>query len=195
MERGAPLYTKTVYFAGGSFYELQEVFSRVPGVTATQTGYINALTPTLTHEAVLAGVTGAAMGVEVTYDPKKIDLSSLMDILFAVVNPYVKDKQGDCVGPMYRSGVYFTSAEDEPIVSYHMNFIRNRKKTPAATEAALTVNDTTQDLAGARRCYAEAMRLQNFQPADPEHQDYLKQHPETKTHIDFGRLLELKIIR
>ena len=189
------MYTKKIYFAGGSFYELQEVFSRIPGVVATRTGYINALTPQPTHEAVLAGVTGAAMGVEVAFNPKKIDLSSLMDILFAVINPYVKDKQGPCEGPMYRSGVYYVSAEDEPIVAYHMNFIQNRKKAPAATEAALTVNDTTRDPVGARRCYAEYMRLQNFHPADEEHQHYLRAHPDTKTHIDFARLLELRIIQ
>ena len=62
------------------------------------------------------------------------------------------------------------SAEDAPIVDYHMNFIRNRKKVPAATNAALTVNDPNHDPNGPRQCYAEAMRLKSFHPAEEEHQ-------------------------
>ena len=189
------MYTKKIYFAGGSFYELQEVFARIEGVIGVTTGCINSETQNPTHEEVLTGRTGAAMGVELSFDPKKIDLSSLMDILFAVITPYSKDRQGDCFGPMYRSGVYYTSAEDEPMVEYHMNFIRNRKKIPAATDDSITVNDPNSDPAGARQCYAEAKRLKNFTPAAEEHQNYLKKHPEVNTHIDFALLKELHIIR
>ena len=189
------MYTKKIYFSGGSFHELQEVFSRIRGVETVTAGYIDSDIPSPSYETVLAGATGAAMGVKVTYDPKKIDVSSLMDILFAVVNPYIKDKQGDCAGPMYRSGVYYLSSEDEPIIEYHMNFIHNRQKVPAATEAALTLNDPTSDPIGARRCYATARRLVNFYPAEEEHQQYLKKHPEEKTCIDFCRLKELAIIQ
>lgn len=96
---------------------------------------------------------------------------------------------------MYRSGVYYDSAEDAPIVDYHMNFIRNRKKVPAATNAALTVNDPNHDPNGPRQCYAEAMRLKSFHPADEEHQNYLKRHPELSTHIDFALLKDLGIIK
>ena len=89
----------------------------------------------------------------------------------------------------------YASAEDAPIVDYHMNFIRNRKKVPAATNAALTVNDPNHDPNGPRQCYAEAMRLKSFHPADDEHQGYLKRHPELSTHIDFALLEELEIIK
>ena len=99
------MYTKKIYFAGGSFYELQEVFSRVNGVTEVVAGYINSDVSDPEHGDVLAGTTGAAMGVEISFDPKTIDLSGLMDILFTVIDPYAKNKQGDCEGPMYRSGV------------------------------------------------------------------------------------------
>ena len=152
------MYTKKIYFAGGSFYELQEVFSRVHGVTDVVAGYINSTVPNPAHEDVLAGETGATMGIEVSFDPKQMDLSSLMDILFTVIDPYVKDKQGDCEGPMYRSGVYYISAEDKPMVEYHMNFIQNRKKALAATSAPITMNDPNHDPVGARAGRASAMR-------------------------------------
>ena len=74
------MYTKKIYFAGGSFHELQEVFSRVQGVVDTTAGYINAEVEAPQYEDVIRGQTGAAMGVEVSFDPKKVDLSMLMDI-------------------------------------------------------------------------------------------------------------------
>ncbi len=189
------MYVKKIYFAGGSFHELQEVFARVRGVVSVTAGYINAETEVPSYDDVIRGKTGAAMGIEVTFNPKKIDISMLIDILFAVVNPYIKDRQGSCEGPMYRSGVYYVSAEDAPMVEYHMNFIRNRKKVPAATGAQLTINDPNSDPAGARQCYAECMRLRSFYPAEEEHQGYLKNHPGLKTHIDFDLLEKLEIIQ
>ena len=110
------MYTKKIYFSGGSFHELHEVFSLVQGVVSTTAGYINSEVEAPQYEEVIRGKTGAAMGVEVSFDPKKIDVSMLMVILFTVTNPYSKDRQGKCEGPMYRSGVYYDSAEDEPIV-------------------------------------------------------------------------------
>lgn len=188
------MFTKKIYFAGGNFHELQEVFARIHGVVTTQAGYIDSSVPSPSYDEVMTGRTGAAVGVEVCYDPKKIDLSSLIDILFAVVNPYSKEKQGECEGPMYRSGVYYISAEDEPIIEYHMNFIRNRKKAPATTGAKLTLNDPNSNPVGVRKCYAEAMRLKNFYPAEDSHQHYFREHLPEKTHIDFNRLKALAII-
>ena len=184
------MYTKKIYFAGGSFYELQEVFSRVHGVTDVVAGYINSTVPNPAHEDVLAGETGATMGIEGSFDPQQMDLSG-----FTVIDPYVKDKQGDCEGPMYRSGVYYISAEDKPMVEYHMNFIQNRKKALAATSAPITMNDPNHDPVGARKCYAEAMRLESFYPASDLHQNYLKHHAVPRTNIDFALLKDLAIIR
>lgn len=189
------MYTKKIYFSGGSFYELQEVFSRVKGAIKATAGYINGEAPGLDYEAVVSGKTEAVFGVEVEYDPKKIDLSSLMDILFAVVNPYLRDRQGVCEGRMYRSGVYYVSDDDGPTVEYYMNFLRNRRKIPAATEAQLTINDPNSDPNGARQCYAEAGRLKIFEPAAQSEQNYLSTHPEQKTNIDFPLLQRLGIIR
>lgn len=189
------MYTKKIYFAGGSFHELQEVFSRVAGVVSCRAGYINSDVESPTYEAVLHGETTAAMGIEISFNPKKIDLSSLMDILFAVINPYSKDKQGECEGRMYRSGVYYDSAEDEPIIAYHMNFIQNRKKIPAASDSSLIVNDPNHEAAGIRQCHAEAMRIKNFYPAEELHQNFLRRFPLTKTFIDFKKLEELSIIK
>ena len=189
------MYTKRLYVSGGSFYELQAVFDHVPGVVATRTGYIDAQSEEPSYDAVKSGWIKAVMGLEIAYNPKKTDISQLLDILFAVVNPYEKDGQGTAKGPMYQSGVYYVDAEDAPLVEYHMNFIVNRGRPPAATEANVTVNDPNHNKQLTRRCYAKAAPLVSFHPAGPERQQYLARHPHRKTTIDFKRLHELGILQ
>lgn len=188
------MYTKRLYVSGGSFYELQEVFDHVPGVTATRAGYLNAEGEP-SYDAVKNGWVRARMGVEVTYNPKKTDLSQLVDILFAVVDPCEKNGQGKAKGAMYQSGVYYTDDEDEPILAYHMNFIRGRGRPPAATESRLIVNDPNDDKNLTRCCVAEMMPLTSFHPAEAAHQHRLAYRPGQQTAIDFARLYALGVLQ
>ncbi len=158
-------------------------------MTGTRTGYINAAGETCFHD-VAGGSTKAYMGVEVAYHPKKMDLSTLMDVLFAVVNPYVPDGQGQARGEMYRAGVFYADAEDEPQVELYLNFIASRGKPPAVSCIGITMNDPNSNPKLARHCFALAEELKRFQEAEPEHQSYLQKHPGTETFIDFGKLRE-----
>ena len=148
------MYTKKIYFSGGDFHELQEVFSDVPGVLSVTTGYIEA--SNLQEESAIPGV-------EIEFNPKKMDLSMLMDVLFAVVDPYTQ-----------KTGVYYLSGEDEPQVELHLNFIANRGKQPAVSCVGLTINDPNSNPKFARKCLARASRLKKFTAAEEEHQNYLR---------------------
>ena len=159
------MYTKKIYFSGGDFHELQEVFTDVPGVLNTATGYIQ------------SSIAENINGIEVEFNPKKMDLSMLMDILFTVVDPYTQE-----------TGVYYTSGEDEPQVELHLNFIANRGKQPAVSCVGLTINDPNSNPKFARKCLAKASRLKNFTLAEEEHQHYLRKNPETATDIDLKKL-------
>ena len=181
------MYTKKIYFSGGDFHELQEVFCNLPGVTDTRTGYINA-PGEADFDSVAAGRLKAYMGVEVVFNPKKIDLSKLMDVFFAVVNPYVPDGQGQARGEMYRAGIFYADAEDEPQVELHVNFIASRGKPPAANCLGITMNDPNSDPRLARKCCCLAKPIESFQPAEPEHQHYFESHARDDTCIDFARL-------
>ena len=103
------MYTKKIYFSGGDFHELQAVFTGLPGVVATQTGYLRG-----------EGNDDEVHGIEVEYNPKKVDLSMLMDILFAVVTPYRPDGQGKAIGKEFRAGVWYTDAEEPVSFTYEI---------------------------------------------------------------------------
>ena len=183
------MYTKKIYFSGGDFRELQEVFRELPGVLSTHTGYING-DDEADLDSVASGKVRAYMGIEVVFNPKKTDLSQLMDVLFAVVNPYVPDGQGKARGEQYRAGVFYLAGEDEPQVQLHLNFIANRGRPPAVTGQGLTLNDPNSNPKLARHCYVMALPLRSFQRAEVEYQEYFVNHPEAESFIDFKKLRE-----
>ena len=120
------MFTKDLYLAGGSFHGLQEVFSRIYGVVDTQAGYANSCIEAPTKEQVADGSAEAVECVKVTYNPKKIDIGMLLNVFFTIINPYTDGIQGKYVGPQYRSGIYYTSKEDVPQISYFLVFLQNR---------------------------------------------------------------------
>ena len=188
VEGGLRLH-KRICLSGADMYELEEVFKEWRGIISVRTGYINAA-PNAAHDDVATGTAGGRMGVEICYDPKKIDISQLLDLHFAVVTPYSIDGQGYVRGSMYRAGVFYESAEDEPQIALYLTFLAGKGRCPATGEH-LTLNDPNSSAAARRVLHATMERLTSFQPAADEHQGYLSRHPETETYIDLARLRAL----
>lgn len=173
------MLTKKIYLAGGSPYELQEVFAHIRGVERATVGTFRAMTD---------GGETERIGAEIVYSPKKLDVSMILDILFAVISPYTEDQSADFQGEPYRSSVGYVSEEDRVQIEFCLNFMRNRGKPPAIGESHITVNDPNTAPRFARRFYARAMHLTAFCAAGEEHQNYLSKHPNLKTRIDFDKL-------
>lgn len=170
------MYTKKIYFSGGNVQELQEIFADVPGVVEVLVGKLSArnVHSYVNHEPqTLEGVES----VEIEFNPKKMDLSMLMDILFNVLNPYA-DKT---------LGVYYATGEDEPQVELHLNFIANRGKEPVVSKACLTINDPNSNPKFSRKCFAKVGCLTSFIAAPEDEQFFLRKNPEIQTDIDLTK--------
>ncbi len=189
------MFTKDLYLAGGSYYGLQEVFSRVYGVVKTEVGYANSNVENPTRMMVESGAADAKECVKVTYNPKKIDIGMLLNVFFTIINPYTDGIQGKYVGPQYRSGVYYTSKEDVPQISYYLVFLQNRGVSKQVTDSALVVNEFEGEGKVRPKVRTEMGELKNFYAAPEEEQYYLRSHPDTYTPIDIGLLEKLKIIQ
>lgn len=85
---------KTIYFAGGCFWGTQHLFSLVPGVTSTQTGYANSILPNPSYEQVCTGLTKAAETVKVDYDTDLVSLPELIDLFVQSIDPNSLNRQG-----------------------------------------------------------------------------------------------------
>ena len=165
---------KEIYYAGGCFWGVEEYFSRVPGVLNTISGYANGNTKDPTYEDVCSGRTGFAETVHVVYDPAVVTLRILTQLFFKIIDPVSVDRQGNDRGTQYRTGIYYTDEEDMAEILTVIAAVQKDYEKPLAVEFET---------------------LKSFYPAEDDHQDYLKAHPNGYCHIDFSSLDRLKVRR
>ena len=186
---------KELYLAGGSYYGIQEVFSRFYGVVDTVAGFANSDVENPTKDMIKEGKAKAQECVKVIYNPKKIDIGMLLNVFFTIINPYTDGIQGKCIGPQYRSGVYYVSKEDIPQISYYMVFLQNRGVSRQMTDSSLVVNEFEGEGKIRPKVRTEMKELVNFYAAPEEEQHYLRSHPDAYTPVDIPLLEKLKIIQ
>ena len=95
------------------------------------------------------------------YAPAVVSLSLLLQLYFKTIDPTSLNKQGGDEGTQYRTGIYYTSAADEPIIQAEMK------------KLSLLYNHVV----------VEVQPLQNFYEAEDYHQDYLDKNPTGYCHL------------
>ncbi|TMO03296.1 peptide-methionine (S)-S-oxide reductase [Pseudoalteromonas sp. S558] len=153
-----------IYFAGGCLWGVQEFLKYLPGVISTEAGRANGTSKTTDGD-----YDGYAECVKVIFHPKVVSLNRLFDYFFEIIDPYSINKQGDDVGPKYRTAIYSKSQDHLKIAS---NYISQR-------------SDADKIVVGVEL-------LTNYVPSDPEHQDRLTNHPDDYCHIPFELLYKYK---
>jgi peptide-methionine (S)-S-oxide reductase len=63
--------------------------------------------------------------VEVTYDSKIIDLKTILEIFFASHDPTQLNRQGNDIGPQYRSIIFYNNADERSIINLVINNLSN----------------------------------------------------------------------
>lgn len=138
-------------FAAGCFWGVEATFAQLPGVNATQVGYIGGTVEHPTYEQVCTGTTGHAEGVEVTFDPSHISYHQLLETFWACHDPTTLNRQGPDIGSQYRSGI----------------FTHNSKQLEAANESkASAQHQFTNPIV------SEITAATTFWPAEEYHQQY-----------------------
>ena len=113
-QEGEEMYQDTsedvVYLAGGCFWGLEALMQSIPGVIDAESGYANGTCEAdANYRSVCAGNTGFRETVRVAYDPQKVSLDALLLAYFYVIDPTVKDRQGNDRGSQYQTGIYYTN--------------------------------------------------------------------------------------
>lgn len=164
---------KNIYLAGGCFWGTEHLFSMVPGVKESISGYANSNVADPSYREVCTGNTGAAETVEVTYNPDEVGLTELLKLYFKSIDPLSLNKQGNDVGTQYRTGIYYTDADDLPVIEAAVATLQRRYKQPLALEIK---------------------KLENFYPAEEYHQDYLDKNPNGYCHVNPQLFKEAKTL-
>lgn len=149
---------QTATFGGGCFWCTEAVFLELRGVLSVQSGYAGGHVANPTYEQVCTKTTGHAEVIQITYDPDQISYEDLLEIFFQTHDPTTKDRQGNDVGPQYRSAIF-----------YH-----NESQKQAA-EAFIAKLNASGVLPG--KIVTEVTEINNYYPAENYHQDYLANNP------------------
>jgi peptide-methionine (S)-S-oxide reductase len=96
---------------GGCFWCLEAVFDRLTGVKSVESGYMGGRVENPTYQQVCSGATGHVEVVRVTFDPQELSYRDLLEIFFTIHDPTTLNRQGNDVGPQYRSVIFYTSAQ------------------------------------------------------------------------------------
>ncbi len=146
---------QTATFGGGCFWCTEAMFKQLIGVEKVVSGYSGGTAETATYEQVCSKTTGHAEVIQLEFDADKISYAELLEVFFSTHDPTTLNRQGNDVGPQYRSAIFYHNEEqkiaaekakqelapqiwDEPIVTeispldgfwsaeaYHHNYYNN----------------------------------------------------------------------
>lgn len=152
------MMTETALLAGGCFWGMQDLIRKLPGVVSTRVGYSggDVENATYRHHGT------HAEAIEITFDPAQISYRLLLEFFFQIHDPTTPNRQGNDIGPSYRSAIFYTSE--------------------AQRQTALdTIADVDASGLWPGKVVTELAPAGPFWQAEPEHQDYLERFPNGYT--------------
>jgi peptide-methionine (S)-S-oxide reductase len=148
--------TETITLGGGCFWCLEAVYEQVDGVLGVESGYSNGRAKNPSYAQVCDGDTGHAEVVKVTFDNQRIALEEILHIFFTIHDPTTVNRQGNDVGPQYRSGIYWHEPAQEAV-------------------ARAVLDEANREHRG--KVVTELTRVDNYWRAEDYHQHYFANHP------------------
>lgn len=107
---------ETTTLGGGCFWCIEAVFEQVEGVHSILSGYSGGSKETADYKAVCSGTTKHAEVVQITFDPSVTTFEEILQIFFTVHDPTTPNRQGNDVGPQYRSIVFYHDEKQKSII-------------------------------------------------------------------------------
>ena len=149
---------QTITLGGGCFWCTEAVFVGVRGITDVESGYSNGQVARPTYEEVCSGRTGCNEVVKLEFDPAQISLGQILEIFYVIHDPTTLNRQVNDTGTQYRSGIYYSTAEQK-------------------TLADDMIRQMSQDKLFDKPVVTEVEPLANYWPAESYHQDYFEKNP------------------
>lgn len=148
---------QTATLAGGCFWCLEAVYLQLRGVERVKSGYAGGHVPNPTYEQVCGKQTGHAEVVQLSFDPDVISYGELLDVFFTIHDPTSLNRQGNDVGPQYRSAIFTHDAEQARVAREKLAAAQAHWDEPIVTELK---------------------PLETFWPAEAHHDNYLERNPQ-----------------
>jgi peptide-methionine (S)-S-oxide reductase len=153
-----PIMARLV-LGGGCFWCIEASFKGLRGVQSLTSGYAGGHVENPTYEQICGKKTGHAEIVDVDYDENIIDYATLLRVFFTAHDPTQLNRQGNDIGPQYRSIV----------------FVEGENELNSLNEVLSEVGDWFND-----SIVTEIAQLSHHvvYPAEGYHQDYFANNPQ-----------------
>lgn len=149
----------TATFAGGCFWCTEAMFQQLEGVDTVISGYIGGHVKNPKYQQVIRGNTGHAEAINIIYNPDVLTYDELLEAFFQAHDPTQLNRQGNDIGPQYRSAVFYHSEEEKLVVEYYIRRLEEEEVYPKPIVTTLEPYTT-------------------FYIAEDYHQNYFNLNPE-----------------
>ncbi len=143
---------------GGCFWCVEAVYNQLIGVHSAISGYMGGHVDNPTYQQVCNKTTGHAEVVNVTFDNDVISFQDVLNIFFTVHDPTTLNRQGNDVGPQYRSGIWYHNDEQKRIAEETIKRVDNEGLYP-------------------NKIVTEVTPASTFWVAEDYHQNYFSNNP------------------
>ncbi len=136
MSEKESLLEEVATLGGGCFWCLDAIYSQVKGVNQVKVGYAGGNAANPTYKQVSYGNTGHAEVVQISFDPSVITYKEILEIFFEIHDPTTPNRQGNDIGPQYRSIILYHSLEQKKIAETMIKELNasGRWEKPIVTE-------------------------------------------------------------
>lgn len=148
--------TEIATFAGGCFWCMVQPFEEREGVISVISGYANGKGENPTYQDYAEK--GFIEVVQITYNPRRVDYTTLLDIFWRNIDPTDREGQFYDKGPQYKTAILYHNDEQKELAQASKEALQNSGKFPHIA--------------------TEIIPFINFYPAEQYHQQFYKRNPE-----------------
>ena len=157
VDQTAAQYQKAI-LAGGCFWGMEDLFSKLDGVEDVINGYTGGNTENPNYKIVSSGSSNHAEAIEITFDCKKISYEQILKFFFQIHDPTTLNRQGNDVGTQYRSAIFYIDNKQKQIAEDMISKINTLDVFP-------------------NKIVTNLEKFNKFYQAEAYHQDYLAKNP------------------
>ena len=152
---------KEATFGAGCFWCIEACFKDVDGILSVAPGYMGGDASKANYKDVCSGTTRHAEVARIVYDDDQISFDKLLEMFWFVHNPTQLNRQGNDIGPQYRSVIFY---HDEQQKSSSEMYIKK-----------LTLEKIWED-----PIVTEVCEVEEFFPAENYHKNYFELNPNNQ---------------
>lgn len=127
---------ETAVYAAGCFWCYEPIFKSLRGVLDVEVGYTGGVFENPTSDDIYSGITGHAESFRITFDSDLIPYKKLLEVFFYVHDPTSLNKQGNDIGDMYRSEIFYIDESQKIIAEDMIQDISDNYTKPIVTKVS-----------------------------------------------------------